>query len=89
MAPGRRCVALAKIATAPGGCACGVIFLFERRNRRPVVPATSQVGVAPRDLCSTGVALTYVSVWDQPFLEAIQAQGGEALKPALLPIYER
>ncbi|MGN6565537.1 MAG: hypothetical protein ACTHMU_23005 [Thermomicrobiales bacterium] len=50
---------------------------------------TSQVGVAPRDLCSTGVALTYVSVWDQPFLEAIQAQVGDALQPALLPIYER
>ena len=36
-----------------------------------------------------GVALTFVGEWDQPFLEAIRAQVGDALQPALLPIYER
>jgi ATP-dependent RNA helicase DeaD len=35
-----------------------------------------------------GVALTFVSEWDQPYLEAIQAQVGDALQPTLLPIYE-
>jgi ATP-dependent RNA helicase DeaD len=36
-----------------------------------------------------GVAMTFVSEWDYPFLEAIKAQVGDALQPAPLPIYER
>ncbi|HET8631368.1 MAG TPA: DEAD/DEAH box helicase [Thermomicrobiales bacterium] len=36
-----------------------------------------------------GVALTFVGEWDQPFLEAIQAQVGDALEPATLPLYAR
>jgi ATP-dependent RNA helicase DeaD len=37
----------------------------------------------------TGVAMTFVSEWDYPYLEAIQAQVGDLLKPATLPIYQR
>ncbi len=37
----------------------------------------------------TGVAMTFVSEWDYPYLEAIKAHVGEALQPATLPIYQR
>ena len=37
----------------------------------------------------TGVAITFVSEWDYPYLEAIKAHVGEALQPATLPIYQR
>lgn len=36
-----------------------------------------------------GVAMTFVSEWDYPFLEAIKEQVGDALQPATLPIYAR
>ncbi len=36
-----------------------------------------------------GVAMTFVSEWDGPVLEAIQAQVGGALRQATLPIYAR
>ena len=36
-----------------------------------------------------GVAMTFVSEWDHPALAAIQAQVGDLLKPATLPIYQR
>jgi superfamily II DNA/RNA helicase len=36
-----------------------------------------------------GVAMTFVSEWDHPYLDAIQAQVGDLLKPATLPIYQR
>ena len=36
-----------------------------------------------------GVAMTFVSEWDYPYLEAIKAHVGEALQPATLPIYQR
>ena len=37
----------------------------------------------------TGVAMTFVSEWDYPYLEAIKAHVGDALQPATLPIYQR
>ncbi len=37
----------------------------------------------------TGIAMTFVSEWDYPFLEAIKAQVGDALQPAELPLYQR
>ena len=36
-----------------------------------------------------GVAMTFVGEWDHPFLDAIRAQVGDALRPATLPIYRR
>jgi ATP-dependent RNA helicase DeaD len=36
-----------------------------------------------------GVAMTFVSEWDYPYLEAIQAQIGDALQTATIPIYQR
>jgi ATP-dependent RNA helicase DeaD len=37
----------------------------------------------------TGVAMTFVGEWDYPYLAAIQAQVGDLLKPATLPIYRQ
>ncbi len=36
-----------------------------------------------------GVAMTFVGEWDHPFLDAIRAQVGDALRPATLPIYQQ